>query len=53
MNGKPMNVYQYWLGSSKFDTAQMTELIEVALDRCADLGIVDTETELIRNEYKK
>jgi len=53
MNGKPMIVYQYWLGSSKFDTAQMTELIEVALDRCADLGIVDTETELIRNEYKK
>jgi hypothetical protein len=52
-NGKQMTVFQYWLGSSKFDVAQMAELIEVALDRCADLGIVDSETELIRLESKK
>jgi len=52
-NGKQMTIFQYWIGSSKFDTAQMTELIEVALDRCADLGIKDSETELIRTENKK
>lgn len=52
-NGKKMKVYQYFPGSSKFNVAEMNELIETALDRCAALGIVDSETELIRSEYKK
>ncbi|NCC19094.1 MAG: hypothetical protein EOM29_09170 [Bacteroidia bacterium] len=52
-NGKQVFVYQIWVGSSKFDTEQMTDLIELALNRCADLGVIDSETELIRNEYKK
>lgn len=51
--GKKMVVYQYWPGSSKFNTEEMNELIEIALNRCADLGIADSETELIRSEYKK
>jgi len=51
-NGKNMKIYQYFPGSSKFDIAQMNELIETALDRCAELGIADSETEMIRNEYK-
>lgn len=46
-----MDVYKFFVGSSKFDTKEMTELIETALDRCADLGIVDSETERIREEY--
>lgn len=53
VNGKTLTIFQFWLGSSKFDTEQMTELIELALNRCADLGIADSETELIRSEYKK
>lgn len=52
-NGKKMVVYQYFPGSSKFNISEMNELIETALDRCADLGIADSETELIRIEYKK
>jgi len=35
-------------GSSTFDTKQMTELIELALNRCAELGIYDSEIEQIR-----
>jgi len=51
-NGKQMNVYQYWLGSSKYDTAEMTLLIETLLDKCAEFGIYDTEIEMIRGEIR-
>lgn len=51
VNGKTLNMYQYFIGSSKFNTQEMTELIETTLDRLAELGVVDSEIELARKEY--
>jgi hypothetical protein len=53
-NGKPKDgvLYQCFIGSSKFTTAEMSSLIETTLDKCAEFGIVDDETERIRLEYK-
>ena len=53
VNGKTLNVYQYFIGSSKFDTQEMTELIEATLDKLAELGIYDSEIEVARGEYKR
>ncbi len=53
VNGKTLNLYQYFIGSSKFDTKEMTELIEATLDKLAELGIVDSEIELAREEYRR
>ncbi len=53
VNGKKLNMYQYFIGSSKFNTQEMTELIEATLDKLAELGIVDSEIELAREEYKR
>lgn len=52
VNGKTLNIYQYFLGSSKFDTQEMTELIETVLDKLAELGVYDSEIELARSEYR-
>lgn len=52
VNGKTLNVYQYFIGSSKFDTKEMTELIEATLDKLAELGIYDSEIEVARREYR-
>ena len=47
-----MPVYKCFIGSSKFDTAEMTTLIECALRYCDELGINDQEVELARRgEY--
>ncbi len=51
VKGKKLNMYQYFIGSSKFNTQEMTELIETTLDKLAELGIVDSEIELARKEY--
>lgn len=50
VNGKTLNIYQYFIGSSKFDTQEMTELIESVLDKLAELGVYDSEIELARSE---
>lgn len=53
-NGERMNmrVYKCFIGSSKFDTKEMTTLIECALRYCDELGITDSEIELARRgEY--
>ena len=47
-----MRVYKCFIGSSKFDTKEMTQLIDCALRYCDELGITDTEIELARRgEY--
>lgn len=51
VNGKTLNLYQYFIGSSKYNTQEMTELIEATLDKLAELGIVDSEIETARKEY--
>lgn len=53
VNGKILNLYQYFIGSSKFNTQEMTELIEATLDKLAELDIVDSEIELARKEYRR
>lgn len=43
-------VYICYKGSSTFNTKQMTELIDLALHRCSELEIYDSEIESIKNE---
>lgn len=51
VNGKTLNMYQYFIGSSKYDTKEMTELIEAVLDKLAEMGVYDSEIEVARSEY--
>jgi hypothetical protein len=44
VNGKDCYVYKVYLGSSKMNTAEMNELIEITMDVCGELGI-DTREE--------
>ena len=39
VNGKECYVYKVYLGSSKMDTKEMTELLDVTLQICGELGI--------------
>ena len=39
VNGKECNIYKVYIGSSKMDTKEMTELLEITLQVCAELGI--------------
>ena len=47
-NGKEVVVFKCCKGSSHFNTKEMTDLIETVLDKLAELGISDSETELAR-----
>ena len=39
VNGKECNIYKVYIGSSKMNTKEMTELLDIALQLCAELGI--------------
>lgn len=39
VNGRECYVYKVYLGSSKMDTKEMTELLDVTLQICGELGI--------------
>ena len=39
VNGKDCFVYKVYLGSSKMTTKEMTELLEIVYQMCAELGI--------------
>ena len=39
VNGKDCNIYKVYIGSSKMNTKEMTELLDIALQLCAELGI--------------
>lgn len=51
VNGKILNVYQCFIGSSKYNTSEMTELIESVLNKLAELGVDDSEIACARLEY--
>ena len=51
--GRQMGVYQCFIGSSKYNVEEMTQLIETALDKLAELGVYDSEIENARKEYKQ
>ncbi len=46
-----LHIYKCYIGSSRFTVEEMRNLIECALDRCAQLGIVDSEVETVRRTY--
>lgn len=50
-NGKKMNVYKVFIGSSKYDVQEMTALIETTIDKLAELGVYDSEIAAAREEY--
>jgi len=50
---KEMIVYQTWIGSSKFNTKEMSDLIDSVLDKLADLGIYDAEIQSIMGELNR
>ena len=39
VKGKEFNVYKVYLGSSKMNTKEMTELLDIALQLCGELNI--------------
>ena len=39
VNGKECNIYKVYIGSSKMSTKEMTELLDITLQVCAELGI--------------
>lgn len=39
VNGKECNIYKVYIGSSKMNTKEMTELLDITLQICAELGI--------------
>lgn len=51
VNGKVLNMYKCFIGSSHFDTKEMTTLIETVLHRLSELGIYDSVIELANGEY--
>jgi hypothetical protein len=50
--GKTMWAYKCFIGSSKFDTKEMTELLDTALDFASEVGIKDSEIALLQEAYK-
>jgi len=51
-NGKTtIGFWCYW-GSSTFNVSEMTQLIELSLDRCSELGLDDSEIYDIKHTYK-
>ena len=39
VKGKEFNVYKVYIGSSKMNTKEMTELLDITLQLCGELGI--------------
>lgn len=48
VNGKECNIYKVYIGSSKMNTKEMTELLDITLQMCAELGI---PTEMYEYEF--
>lgn len=46
VNGKDCYIFKVYLGSSKMNTTEMNELIEITMQLCGELGI-DTREEFI------
>ena len=50
--GVELVAFKCYIGSSQFDTKEMTELIETALDYAHEVGVVDSEILSIREEFR-
>lgn len=51
VNGKELHMYKVFIGSSKFNTKEMNELIDLAIKQAYELGIQSSEIETMRVEY--
>jgi len=51
--GKTMQGFRCFIGSSQFNTKEMKELIDVALDHAESLGITDSELKSLEDEYMR
>ena len=47
VNGKECNIYKVYIGSSKMNTKEMTELLDITLQLCAELGIPTMECDYL------
>ena len=52
VNGKTLDMYQCFIGSSKFNTKQMKVLIDNVLEKLDELGVNDSELEEFRRDYE-
>lgn len=43
VNDKECNIYKVYLGSSKMNTKEMTELLDITIQLCSELGIPTLE----------
>lgn len=43
VNGKECYVYKVYIGSSKLDTKEMSELLDIVLNICGELGIEEEQ----------
>ena len=50
--GKTLVAFKCYIGSSQFDTKEMNEMISVVLDYANEVGIVDSQIELLRSEAR-
>ena len=48
--GVELVAFKCYIGSSRYDTKEMTELIDTALDYANEIGIDDVET--LRGKYE-
>lgn len=53
VNGKTLNMYQYFIGSSKYDVDEMTQLIKNTLLKLDELDVHDSEVEAFRRSNEK
>lgn len=51
LKGKTLKAFRCYEGSSGFNTKEMTDFINVILEKLSELGIYDEETEYWRKEY--
>ena len=52
VNGKTLDMYQCFIGSSKFNTKQMKVLIDNVLEKLDELDVNDSELEEFRRDYE-
>lgn len=53
VDGVIYNQYRCYIGSSKFNVAEMREFIDALFDQLAELGVVDEETAAMEQEWRK
>lgn len=53
VNGVRYNKYRCYIGSSKFNIAEMRDFIDALFDKLAELGVTDEETAQMEGEWLK